>query len=65
MPGPRTGPSLKLLLACAVPVIVGLALLPRVIDLYQTELLIYGFTFAIAVFKREGIKSIDGKPVNK
>jgi branched-chain amino acid transport system permease protein len=48
MPGPRTGPSLKLLLACAVPVIVGLALLPRVIDLYQTELLIYGFTFAIA-----------------
>ena len=44
----RTGPSLKLLLACAVPIVVALALLPRVIDLYQTELLIYGFTFAIA-----------------
>ena len=44
----RTGPSLKLLLAWAVPVVVVLALLPRIIDLYQTELLIYGFTFAIA-----------------
>ena len=44
----RTGPSLKLLLACAVPIVVVLALLPRLIDLYQTELLIYGFTFAIA-----------------
>ena len=40
----RTGPSLKLLLACAVPIVVALALLPRVIDLYQTELLIYGLT---------------------
>jgi branched-chain amino acid transport system permease protein len=44
----RTGPSLKLLVACAVPIVVVLALLPRIIDLYQTELLIYGFTFAIA-----------------
>lgn len=44
---PRT-PSLKLLLAGAVPVVVALALLPMVIGLYQTELLIYGFTFAIA-----------------
>src|SRR4249920_717044 len=48
MPAARTGPSLKLLLACAVPIIVALALLPRVIELYQTELLIYGLTFAIA-----------------
>ena len=48
MPHARTGPSLTLLLACAVPVVVALALLPRVIDLYQTELLIYGLTFAIA-----------------
>ena len=31
-----------------MPVVVALALLPRVIDLYQTELLIYGLTFAIA-----------------
>src|SRR5262245_30049978 len=44
----RTGPSLELLLACAVPVVVVLALLPRVIDLYQTQLLIYGLVFAIA-----------------
>src|SRR6185503_13123194 len=48
MPAARTGPSLSLLLACAAPIVVGLALLPRIIDLYQTELLIYGFTFAIA-----------------
>jgi branched-chain amino acid transport system permease protein len=44
----RTGPSLVLLLAGAVPIVIMLALLPRVIDLYQTELLIYGMTFAIA-----------------
>jgi len=48
MPAARTGPSLSLLLACAAPIVVGLALLPRFIDLYQTELLIYGLTFAIA-----------------
>src|SRR5881227_3856478 len=48
MPAARTGPSLNLLLAVAVPVVAVLALLPRVVDLYQTELLIYGLTFAIA-----------------
>lgn len=48
MPAARTGPSLPLLLAFAVPIVVALALLPRVVDLYQTELLIYGLTFAIA-----------------
>jgi branched-chain amino acid transport system permease protein len=48
MPAARTGPSPKLLLAVAVPAVVGLALLPTVIGLYQTELLIYGLTFAIA-----------------
>jgi branched-chain amino acid transport system permease protein len=37
-----------LLLGAAVPIVVVLALLPRVIGLYQTELLIYGLTFAIA-----------------
>src|SRR5205814_9547025 len=35
-------------LAGAAPVVAGLALLPRFVDLYQTELLIYGLTFAIA-----------------
>src|ERR1700675_4686399 len=48
MPAARTGPSLPLLLAFAVPVMLALALLPTVIGLYQTELLIYGLTFAIA-----------------
>ena len=48
MPAARTGPSPKLLLAVAVPAVVVLALLPTVIGLYQTELLIYGLTFAIA-----------------
>jgi branched-chain amino acid transport system permease protein len=48
MPAARTNPSPKLLLAVVVPAVVGLALLPTVIGLYQTELLIYGLTFAIA-----------------
>jgi branched-chain amino acid transport system permease protein len=48
MPTARTNPSVKLLLAAAIPVVVVLALLPMVIGLYQTELLIYGLTFAIA-----------------
>ena len=48
MPAARTGPSLPLLLASAVPIVAVLALLPRFVDLYQTELLIYGLTFAIA-----------------
>ena len=44
----RTAPSIPMLLAVGVPVVVVLALLPKFIGLYQTELLIYGFTFAIA-----------------
>lgn len=44
----RTGPSHLLLLAVAIPIVAMLALLPRFIDLYQTELLVYGLTFAIA-----------------
>jgi branched-chain amino acid transport system permease protein len=47
MPEKRTGPSLSHALMVAVPVVVVLALLPRIVDLYQTELLIYGLTFAI------------------
>jgi branched-chain amino acid transport system permease protein len=42
------GPSLSRALALAAPLVLALVLLPRVVDLYQTELLIYGFTFAIA-----------------
>jgi branched-chain amino acid transport system permease protein len=37
-----------MVLAVAVTAFVVFALLPAVVDLYQTELLIYGFTFAIA-----------------
>jgi branched-chain amino acid transport system permease protein len=48
MPAAHSGPSLSRALAVAAPVVLVLALLPRVVDLYQTELLIYGFTFAIA-----------------
>ena len=48
MPTVRTGPSLARVLAVAAPAVLAFALLPRVVDLYQTELLIYGFTFAIA-----------------
>ena len=48
MPSGRTGPSLSLLLAVTVPVVIALALVPRFIGLYHTELLIYGLTFAIA-----------------
>jgi branched-chain amino acid transport system permease protein len=48
MPAARTGPSLSTVLAVAVPVLIVLAVLPKFIDLYQTELLIYGLTFAIA-----------------
>jgi branched-chain amino acid transport system permease protein len=48
MPEKRTGPSLSHALMVAVPVVAVLALLPRLVDLYQTELLIYGLSFAIA-----------------
>lgn len=44
----RTSPSITLLLAFGIPIVVALALLPTFIGLYQTELLIYGLTFAIA-----------------
>lgn len=49
MPGPQhTGPSTAILVAVALPALAVLAVLPWFIGLYQTELLIYGLTFAIA-----------------
>jgi branched-chain amino acid transport system permease protein len=50
MPDPavRSGPSIRLLLAAAVPIVIVLALLPRFIDPYQTVLLTYGLIMAIA-----------------
>jgi branched-chain amino acid transport system permease protein len=48
MPAKRTGPSLPLLLAVTAVVVAALAVLPRFVGLYQTELLIYSMAFAIA-----------------
>src|ERR1700704_4430320 len=51
MPDPAarsSGPSIKLLLAAAVPIVIVLALLPRFVDPYQTVLLTYGLIMAIA-----------------
>ena len=45
---PRTGPSMRLILLCAIPILVVLIALPRVVDVYQTQLLTYGLVFAIA-----------------
>ena len=44
----RPGPSRARSLAVAAPIVVVLALMPSFIDLYQTELLIYGLTLAVA-----------------
>jgi branched-chain amino acid transport system permease protein len=48
MSAARKAPSLALVLAVAVPIVGILALLPTFVGLYQTELIIYGLTFAIA-----------------
>jgi branched-chain amino acid transport system permease protein len=44
----RTGPSIPLLLAVAIPILVVLAALPRFVVPYQTVLITYGLVFAIA-----------------
>jgi branched-chain amino acid transport system permease protein len=44
----RTGPSTLLILACAIPILVGLIALPRFVDVYQTQLFTYGLIYAIA-----------------
>ena len=43
-----TGPATKRLIVVAILILVALAILPRVVDTYQTQLLIYGLLFAIA-----------------
>ena len=48
MKSARTGPSLPIILAVAVPVVIMLALLPKFVIPYQTQLLTYGLVFAIA-----------------
>ena len=47
-PASGTSPPIPVLIAVGIPIVAGLVLLPQFIGLYQTELLIYGFTFAIA-----------------
>ncbi len=44
----RTGPSMLLILACVIPILVMLVALPKFVDTYQTQLLTYGLVFAIA-----------------
>jgi branched-chain amino acid transport system permease protein len=46
--GSRTGPSLRLILLVAIPIVIVLAVLPSFIGIYQTQLLTYGLVFAIA-----------------
>jgi branched-chain amino acid transport system permease protein len=48
MPVKRSEPSLPLLLAVSAIVVAALAILPRFIGIYQSELLIYSMAFAIA-----------------
>jgi branched-chain amino acid transport system permease protein len=45
---PRTGPSIRLILLCVIPVIAALVALPSFVSVYQTQLLTYGLVFAIA-----------------
>jgi branched-chain amino acid transport system permease protein len=44
----RTGPSTPLILACVIPIIVALVVLPKFIGVYQTQLFTYGLIYAIA-----------------
>jgi branched-chain amino acid transport system permease protein len=48
MPTERTGPSLALFLGIGALIVIAFGALPKFISLYQTELLIYGLSFAIA-----------------
>jgi ABC-type branched-subunit amino acid transport system permease subunit len=44
----RTGPSTTLIIACAIPILIVLVVLPKFIDVYQTQLFTYGLIYAIA-----------------
>jgi branched-chain amino acid transport system permease protein len=44
----RTGPSILLILACAIPILAALVALPHFVDVYQTQLFTYGLIYAIA-----------------
>ena len=34
----RTGPSTRLIVACAIPILIVLVVLPRFVDVYQLQL---------------------------
>ena len=44
----RTGPSILLILACVIPILVVLVALPKFVETYQIQLLTYGLIYAIA-----------------
>jgi len=44
----RTGPSIRLIVACAIPILIVLVVLPRFVDVYQLQLFTYGLIYAIA-----------------
>ncbi|HUG98092.1 MAG TPA: branched-chain amino acid ABC transporter permease [Gammaproteobacteria bacterium] len=44
----RTGPSMRLLLACVMAILIVLVALPNFVDVYQIQLLTYGLIYAIA-----------------
>lgn len=44
----RTGPSMPLILVCAIPILAMLVALPKFVDTYQIQLLTYGLIYAIA-----------------
>jgi branched-chain amino acid transport system permease protein len=44
----HTGPSTRLIVACAVPILIVLVALPRFVDVYQMQLFTYGLIYAIA-----------------
>ncbi|HET9415158.1 MAG TPA: hypothetical protein VFO74_13680, partial [Pseudolabrys sp.] len=44
----RTGPSIRLIVACVVPILIVLVGLPRFVDVYQLQLFTYGLIYAIA-----------------
>ena len=44
----RTGPSILLIVACAIPILIVLVALPRFVEIYQLQLFTYGLIYAIA-----------------
>ncbi|MBZ0149086.1 MAG: branched-chain amino acid ABC transporter permease [Pseudorhodoplanes sp.] len=44
----RTGPSMPLIIACVIPIVVALVAVPKVVGVYQTQLFTYGLIYAIA-----------------